>query len=109
MTEKLKTLLQKNFEKLWKAIEQMEGYKKGKIIEVCPIIRVRKNKDHVIYEYCIKDNSWISKEKCLELAQQGKLDVEICKSRLGRIYLRARAKSTIQNDLGKIIEKKSIR
>lgn len=71
--KKIKDFTPKEFEKLWKAIEQMEGYKKGKIIEVCPITRVRKDKKkHVIYEYCIKDKSWISKEKCLAYLFEGK-------------------------------------
>jgi hypothetical protein len=107
--KKIKDFTPQEFEKLWKAIEQMEGWENGKIIEVCQIVQVRKDKSQVIYEYYIKNNTWISKEKCLEFAKQGKLDVEICKSRLGRTYLRTRAKSTIQNDLGKIIEKKSKR
>lgn len=106
---KIKDFTPNEFEKLWKAIEQMEGYKNGEIIEVSPVVQVRKDKKNVICEFCLKNKGWISKEKCFELAKKGKLDVEICKSRLGNIYLRARANSTIQADLGKMVERKTKR
>ena len=103
---KIKDFTPIEFEKLWEAIEQMEGYREGKMIEISPIVQVHKDKKFIISEYCIKNKGWISKEKCLELAKEGKLDVEICKSKLAVIYLRARANSTIQSKLCSIVEKK---
>lgn len=48
---------------------------------------------------------WVSKEEALELANQKKLDVEFCASKLGSIYLRVRAHSSFQRDFDDIIEK----
>ena len=65
------------FEKLWHAIEQMEGYKKGVITEVFPVIEVHKDKNG-IYEYHAKKNGWLSKSECIALVEQGKLDLSVC-------------------------------
>jgi hypothetical protein len=69
------------FEKFWKAIEQMEGYKVGEIIEVYHISGVQilgKNR----YQYCLNENQWVSRAECINLAVNGKVELEVCLSKL---------------------------
>lgn len=102
---KVKDFTPEEFEKLWRAIEQMEGYKIGEITEIYPITKVQKDKNHAICECYIGMTEWISKDQCLKLAQQGKLDVVFCISHLGNTYLRARTDSSFQKNLNTIVEK----
>lgn len=93
------------FNKLWHAIETMEGHKEGEIIEVFPIIQVHKDKNG-IYNYNIKTNGWVSKEECINFAKKGMLDLVVCTSREGHEYLRARKGSSINSSLEKLVVKK---
>lgn len=92
------------FDKLWRAIEQMEGYKEGIITEVFPVIETHKNKQG-LYGYHVKCLGWVNKLECLELTKEEKLDLLICTSRLGHDYLRARAGSSINGSLSHIVVK----
>lgn len=92
------------FDKLWRAIEQMEGYKEGTIVEVFEITQVHKDKN-AIYDYNVKKKGWVSKSECINLAKQGKLDMVICTSRLGHDYLRVRAGSPINSNLSDLVVK----
>ncbi|OGT49013.1 MAG: hypothetical protein A3E82_08725 [Gammaproteobacteria bacterium RIFCSPHIGHO2_12_FULL_38_11] len=102
--KKVSNFTSSEFDKLWRAIEQMEGYKKGTIIEVFPIIEVHKDKNG-ISDYHAKKKGWISKPECMALVKQGKLDLVICTSRLGHDYLRARAGSSVNGSLDHMVIK----
>ena len=75
----------------------MEGYKKGKITEIYKITCVHDNKE-CIYAYYIDSLGWMSKNECIKLARRGKLDVVICKSCLGNLYLRSRPDQRVGNN-----------
>ena len=68
------------------------------------MIEVHKDKNG-IYEYHVKKNGWFSKSECLALAEQGKLDLSVCTSRLGQNYLRARVNSSVNGSLDSMIVK----
>jgi hypothetical protein len=103
--KKIRDFTPDEFEKLWKAIEQFEGWKEGDIVEVYQVECVNVDKKSVISKYCINTAGWVSKEECLKLAKQGKIDAEICKSELGNPYLRVRAHSSFQKRFDDIIKK----
>lgn len=94
------------FDKLWRAIEKIEGSKEGDVIEVFPVIQVHKD-SFGIYEYNIKAKGWISKPACLISTKQGELDLHICVSDQGREYLRARKGSSVNGSLEKLVVKDS--
>ncbi len=95
----VKDFTSEEFQKLWQAIELIEGYKVGKITEVYQIIAVQENKKRTICRCCIAPDQWASKEKCLELAKESKLDVAVCTSRSGHPYMRAIPSSAFQKNL----------
>lgn len=93
------------FENLWKAIQEMEGYKTGKIIEVYRISHVQilgKNR----YRYCLKKNEWISESECIDLALKGKVELEVCLSKLSIKFLRTPPNNLFQKRLEDLICKK---
>lgn len=102
--KKVKNFTTSEFEKLWRAIEQMEGYKEGTIVEVFEITEVHKD-NSAIYDYKVHKKGWLSKSECISLAKQGKLDMVICTSRLGHTYLRTRTGSSINSNLNSIVVK----
>lgn len=91
------------FKKLWFVIEQMEGFKIGEIVEVFHVTNVQQ-KNGSICNYCIEQDGWISKEKCVELARAKSLELEVCVSRLGNTFLRTAPSSEFQQNLNKIIQ-----
>lgn len=93
------------FDKLWRAIERIEGYIEGTITEVFQIIQVHRDKQGMS-EFNIKLKGWLSKQECIEMAKLGQLDVVICLSAMGHDYLRARANSSINSCLKSLIVKK---
>jgi hypothetical protein len=103
---KIKEFTDDQFDKLWKGIELIEGYKEGNIVQVYKVSRVRKDKKGVISDYYVDASEWIKQEHCIELIKQHKIELEICMSRLGHIYLRATPKSLFQRKLHDLIEKK---
>lgn len=100
--KKIKVFTPKEFEKLWKAIIQMEGYKKGKITEVYKITHVH-DSGACIYAYYIDSLGWIPKNECIKLARRGKLDVVICQSCLGNTYLRSRPDQRVGNNFSHMV------
>ena len=104
--KKIRDFTSGEFEKLWKAIECWEGWAKGNVVEVRKISCVYKNKKSIIYKYCADTMGWISKDECINLAKQGKIDAEICTSGLGNPYVRVRAHSTFQKDFDDLVAKK---
>jgi len=86
------------FEKFWKAIQQMEGYKVGEIIEVYAISGVQilgKN----LYQYCLNEGEWITESECIRLAAKRKVELEVCISHLGNKFLRSPPNSLFQKRL----------
>ena len=104
--KKVKDFSATEFDKLWRAIEQMEGYRKGTITEVFPVIQVHKNNTG-IYDYHVKKKGWVTKPNCISMVEQGILDLIMCTSVLGHIYLRARVGSSINGSLNHLIIKNS--
>ena len=87
------------FEKLWEAIQHFEGYRKGKIIEVHRITKVKKlSRD--LYQYYLDNGSLLTESKCIRLAKQGKVELEVCLSDLGDLFLRSPPNSQFQKRLG---------
>lgn len=93
------------FEKFWKAIQQMEGYKPGKIVEVYRISGVR-ILERNSYQYCLNEGEWISELECISLAVKEKVELEVCHSRLGNKFLRTPPLSLFQGRLEDLICKK---
>ncbi len=94
-----------HFENLWQAIQQMEGYKTGKIVEVYRISRVQileKNR----FKYCLNKDEWISESECIDLAIKGKVELEVCLSKLSNKFLRTPPNSLFQERLVDLICKK---
>lgn len=94
------------FTKFWKAIQQMEGYKQGEVVEVFQISGVFINEKNR-HEYCLNEGKWISSAECIRLAEKGKVELEVCLSRLGIKFLRSPPHSHFQKRLEDLIcEKK---
>lgn len=93
------------FDKLWRAVEKIEGYQEGSITEVFQIIQVHQDKQGMC-EFNIRSKGWVSKQECIELAKLGQLDVVICLLAMGHSYLRARTHSSINACLKRLVVKK---
>lgn len=93
------------FIKLWRAIEKIEGYQEGSIVEVYQIVCAHKDKNGLC-EFNLKTKGWCSKEECFQLAQNGQLDVLCCISNKGHQYIRARPHSSINPNLEQLVVKK---
>lgn len=96
---KVKDFTDAEFEKFWQAIEQIEGYKIGIITEIYQITHVRKDKHGIIESYHVEPMGWVKKAECILLAEQGTLDVVVCRSRLGHTYLRSRPDNSLEDNL----------
>jgi hypothetical protein len=93
--KKVKNFLKSEFEKLWKAIEQMEGWgKKAGTIrsfkKKAQIIGVHLDKHGVIDRYNIEGYGWVPKDEGISLTQQGKVDAIVATSPHGHLFLRGR-------------------
>jgi ribosomal protein S13 len=102
--KKVKDFTEEQFDKLWRAIEQMEGYQEGDIIEVFPVIQAHKNKSG-IHELNVKTKGWFSKSECIKLAKRGELDLIVCTAHTGNDYLRARNGSSVNGSLDDLVIK----
>lgn len=92
---KVKDFSKAEFEKLWRAIEKMEGWGKreGTIRRTetkAKIIGVTKDKHGTIASYHIESYGWVSKEEGIELALQGKVDAVVATSPHGHAFLHGR-------------------
>jgi hypothetical protein len=101
--KKIKDFSAVEFEKLWRAIERMEGWgKEGTISEYAPktkITAVRKDKKGTIQSYRIEGYGWVSKNEGIFLTLAGKVDAVVAISPRGNRFLRARANSSISDNL----------
>ncbi len=98
----IKNFTETQFDELWKAIEQMEGYKVGDIIEVFQITGVTKI-DKNVYQYCLRDGNWVSETECINLAKRGMVELEVCVSHLGNTFLKVPTHSSFQEKLGSLM------
>lgn len=92
------------FEKLWQAIEKMEGWGKdeGTITEIPKknqVTGVVKDKKGVIQSYQIERYGWVSKDKGIELALGGKVDAVVATSPKGNQFLHARPNTQTWDNL----------
>ncbi len=93
------------FGKLWKAIEQIEGWKEGKIKEVPPIkeiIKVRKDQKGIITSYYVQGMGWISKIRGIILAKKGVINAVVAKSRSGNMFSRTRPDLKLDNNFDRL-------
>ena len=98
----IKKFTKDQFTKFWKAIQQMEGYKRGQVVELYRIsgVYVQGNNRH---EYCLNEGKWISTAECISLAEKGKVELEVCLSRLGVKFLRSPPNSLFQKRLEDLV------
>ena len=97
---------EEQFEKIWQGVEQFEGYTAGKIDPVYKITGVKQDKNGCICDYYINPTGWIVKERCVALAKQNQVELEVCTSRLGHPYLKSVSHSAFQKPLKNLVEKK---
>lgn len=95
---KIKDFTSLQFEKLCKGIEHFEEYRVGTIVEVHKITKVEKL-DRDLYQYYLDNGDIITEEKCIRLAKQKKVELEVCLSDLGNIFLRTPPNSKFQKRL----------
>lgn len=100
--KKIKYFTSEEFEKLWKAIELMEGSHKGNITECTEKLKItdiQRDKKRLIISYFIQTIGWVSKATGIKLATEGKLEAVIAHSRSGNPYLRTRPDKSISDNL----------
>lgn len=100
--KKVNDFTAEEFEKLWRAIEQMEGWKVGKITEYnsgSPIKAVKKNKKGIITYYLIDGYGWVVKREAIQLVLSGKVDAVVAVSPKGNRFLRAKPNSFTEDNL----------
>ena len=90
------------FEKFWKTIIKMEGYKIGKITQVFRVLSVKLIETRRSM-YFLSNNEWIDHDECVSLASKGVLELELCLSRLNYHFLKAPSKSQFQPTLGSLL------
>ncbi len=105
--KKVKDFSPAEFEKLWQAIEKMEGWaneknKEGTVTEYAPknpITGIRKNKKGVIKAYHIEGYGWVSKTEGIAMTLKGLVDAVVATSPKGNRFLRARPNSQTWDNL----------
>ena len=101
----LKDFTSTQFKKLWMAIQKKEGYKVGIITEVFRVTRVdvlQKN----LYQFYLENNQSLSEDQCIKMAKANKLELEVCISDLGTVFLRIPPRSAFQKPLHSITKKR---
>lgn len=104
--KKINDFTEIEFEKLWKGIETIEGYKEGEIIQIYKVTRVTQESTKNICKFYIDDKGWLTKEQCIALAKNSQIELEVCISCLGHSYLKSASHSTFQKSLKSLVEKK---
>ena len=103
--KKIKDYSKEEFGKLWSAIERMDGWKEGKIMEIPQskeILKVRKNQKGTISSYYVEGMGWISKKKGILLAKKGKINAVVVKSKSGSLFLRTRPDLILDNNFDRL-------
>ena len=91
------------FQKLWQAIEKMEGWKQGKIKEYSTkgkVTKVLKNKKGSIVKYLVDGFGWLNKKEAVQLASEKKIDAVVV-TRKGTTFLRSRPNNIGPDNLSK--------
>lgn len=101
--KKIKDFSDLEFEKLWRAIEKMEGWgKEGTIKKYLPkaeITAVKKNKKGTITSYQIEAFGWVSKTTAIALTLDGKVNAVVATSPRGNKFLRTHPNSNALDNL----------
>ncbi len=100
-SKKVKYFTDAEFNKLWRAITKMEGYKEGKITEIHQITLVKYSKTS-IDSYHINKLGWLSKKEAIRLARKGLVDAVVCRSSSGKYYLRSRPDKRRENNFSNL-------
>jgi len=111
---KIKYFTPEQFDALWHAIINQEGYYDEKpidgypreTIEVYKITCTQNDKKNVISKYCVNTIGWITKDECIKLVKQGVIEAEICTSKSSELYLRTNGHSNFQKNFDDLLEKK---
>ena len=102
-SKKITNFSNDEFQKLWQAIEKMEGWgKEGKIGFYSPkgqIQSVRKNEKGTIQSYLIEGYGWVPKAEAITLTMKGKVDAVVATSPRGNKFLRARPNFEVSDNL----------
>jgi hypothetical protein len=99
---KISSLSKAEFERLWRAIEKMEGWDEGQIIALPPlksISKVLKDKKGTIVAYYIVNVGWVKKARAIAMTRKLEVDAVIALSRGGNEYLRTRPDIVVENNL----------
>ena len=93
--KKIKDFSKSEFEKLWQAIEDFEGWGKNEgtirsLQKKAKIIGVHLDKHGIIDRYNIEGYGWVTKDEGIALTQQGKVDAIVAISTHGHPFLRGR-------------------
>ena len=92
MDRTIRSLNEKEYEKLLDAMKKHEGWREGKeeYIEVKKILGIHINKKRIIFEFLVGNSdasTWISKQEAIALAENGRLHAVIVHGKNGT-YLR---------------------
>lgn len=101
---KMKSLNEAQFLLLCKAVQRVEGFLPGEVIEEISkkkILDVKKNKNNLIVQYLIQDYGWLSKTKAIDLARKGIVDAVVVTNRSNYVFLRSRPDKVKINNLRK--------
>lgn len=104
LNAKLKNLSESQFLLLCLAVQRVEGFQVGEIIEEAPkkkILDVKKNKENLIVQYLIEGYGWLSKAEAMNLAKKDIVDAVVVKNQNGYVFLRSRPDKFKTNNLSK--------
>lgn len=99
---KIKDLTDEQFLLFCQAVQRVEGFKPGDIVEELPkkkILDVKKNKENLIIQYLIEGYGWLRKAEAINLVEKDVVDAVIVKRQNGYIFLRSRPDSSKANNL----------
>ena len=104
LNTKLKTLSEAQFLLLCQAVQRVEGFQVGVIIEEVSkkkILDVKKNKENLIVQYLIEDYGWLNKAEAINLTKKDIIDAVVVKNQNGFIFLRSKPDKLKTNNLSK--------
>ncbi len=99
---KLKSLNEAQFLLLCQAVQRVEGFQIGEVIEELPkkkILDIKKNKENLIIQYLIEGYGWLRKTEAVNLVEKDIVDAVIVKRQNGYIFLRSKPDKTKTNNL----------
>jgi hypothetical protein len=79
---KLKSLNEAQFLLLCQAVQRVEGFQIGEVVEELPkkkILEVKKNKENLIIQYLIEGYGWLRKAEAINLVEKDVVDAVIVK------------------------------